>query len=62
MLGCCFSSCAFNKVAILEPIVFFLKLLCDYSLNNVTIKKTKGQGMNNIKMADFQTPLVTGTE
>lgn len=39
-----------------------LKLLCDYSLYSVTIKKTKGHGKNSIKMAVFQTPSVTGTE
>lgn len=41
---------------------FPLKLLCDYSLYSVTIKKTKGHGKNSIKMAVFQTPSVTGTE
>lgn len=45
-------------------VIFFppLKLLCDYSLYSVTIKKTKGHGKNSIKMAVFQTPSVTGTE
>lgn len=40
----------------------YQKLLCDYSLYSVTIKKTKGHGKNSIKMAVFQTPSVTGTE
>lgn len=34
----------------------------DHSLNNSTIKKTKGRGRNGVRMAAFQTPAVIGTE